>query len=182
MDKSISLCMAGAAALVAYLLITLAGTLPIAGYMWVGFLPMILYFCTGAEKDLKLCSKMFVSYLCGLAWGQLSNLLWVYMFPQQTFALGLFENGIMIFIMLLIHVVIGGRTLIGFMPCVYLGLCETVVFWGRPSPFAGVGLLGTMPIWQGLGVLVFYFIFGMAFALGVQYLTGFFVKLFLRKA
>ena len=59
MDKRVGVCMAVAAGIIAYTLITLAAMLPIAKYMWVGFLPMILYFCTGAQKDWKLAWKMF---------------------------------------------------------------------------------------------------------------------------
>ena len=103
----------------------------------------------------------------------LVNLLWIHMFPEQMLLEGILENGVIIFIMILVHFVAAGHTVIGFIPCLYLGLCESGVFWGRPAPYEGLGLFARIPIWEGVAVLVFYFWFGIAFALGVEYLTGF---------
>jgi len=170
--RSIEMCIAIAAGIVTFVFIFLAGMLPFARYMWVGFLTMIVYFSTGAQSDSKTYLRVAVSYICGLLWGQLSNQIYIHVFPVNPLLTLFLDCFVMIFVMILMHVMILGKTKANFIPPLFLGFAVTVAFWGRPFPQEGLGLFGHISAFKGLGILIFYCFFGLAFAFAVEILTG----------
>lgn len=179
--RSIGLCIAISAGIVAYLLCTVMGFLPFIQYLWIGFLSMIIYFSVGVHKDAKTYLKMFCSFLCGLAWGQLSNLIYMSVFSANPLAAGLLDNIILVGVMVWVHTALLGNTVFGFLPTAFLGFAETVGFWGRPFPAQGLGMMGSMSTPTGLGYLIVYFLFGLAFAFLVETITDLLARFVLPK-
>lgn len=122
-----------------------------------------------------MAGRMFCSFIAGLIWGQISNLIYVYVFPLNHWAASILDYAVLIFLLLFVHLGLLPKTPFGFVPTVFMGLACTIGFFGRPFPFAGNGLMGAMPVWQGLLILVCLFVFGVIFALMIQYIAAFLI-------
>ena len=179
--RSVGFCIAVASAVTTMALVTVAGMTPFVRFMWIGFLPMIVYFACGTHRVGATYAKVGGSFVCGMVWGQISNLLY-HSLPQNIPLAGTLDCLGIIFLMCFIHICFFGGTAFGFIPGIFLGFAETVGLWGRPFPFAGMGMLGSDFTWiQGLGIQLFYLAFGLGFAIIVELLTDFMVPRILPK-
>ena len=173
-------CRAIAGGLTAYILSTIASHTPIASFTWAGFFSLLIYLATGKQKSWSMIATMFLSFLAGMGWGQLSNLIGYYVYPQNVQLTYIIDFGVLIFSLLFVHNSVLKNTKFGFVPAAFLGLVLTKAFFGRPIPFIGDGLIVDMPVWAGLLCLLGVFAFGAAFAMMIQYIGGFLMSKLLK--
>lgn len=169
--RSYGTCIAIGGGVAAFILCSLAALnifAPFVYYLWVGFISMIIYFSTGVHKDGKMYLKMILSFLCGICWGQLSNLIYVHIFPQSAILSSILDYGVLIFLLLWVHISLLGKTPFGFVPTVFFGLATTIGFFGRTSPFAGYGIVGQMSPIRIIGLQIAYLLFGLLFAFVIE--------------
>lgn len=182
MKLKIGFWVALASGLVAYTLISLFPLLPIDNrYMWMGMIPMMMYFATGSSLDKRTYARMFGSFACGLIWGQVANWIFQLLFPVSPELTGVLATGVLIFAMILVHMGLLKGTVFDFLPCIYLGFAYTTGFWGRPFPFEGLGYMGAMSVPEGMLTLFGLFTFGMVFAFLIDLLSAVFIKNFVAK-
>ncbi|MBP1627487.1 MAG: hypothetical protein H6Q00_1962 [Holophagaceae bacterium] len=170
--RNIGTCIGIGGGITAFILCTLAGFTPMIQWLWVGFLSMIIYFATGSHKSFSMAGKMILSFLCGLIWGQLSNLIWFYVFPVNPVLTAFLDFGVLVGLLLWVHLSLLVKTPFGFVPTVFLGLAMTIAFFGRPFPFQGHGLMGSLPPIKGVGLLIAYVVFGLLFSFMIEYIAG----------
>lgn len=113
-----------AGAIILTLLMMPMGMLGFGQYIWMLFLPLLLFFAMGAQ--FKLIPSMIVCYICGVVWAYISGLL------QSAF--GAFAPQIVvetvptiitIFLILTIHENLLANTTFGNIPSLFLGMCST---------------------------------------------------------
>lgn len=180
--KHIGTCIGLSGGISAFVLLTLAGYTQLIYFIWAGFLSMIIYFAAGGNKDWKLAGRMILSFCCGLLWGQLSNQIYVHIFPVNGLVATVLDYFVLVGLLLWVHLSLLEKTPFNHVPSVFLGLALTIGFFGRPFPFAGQGLCGEMPPVMIILYLLFYMVFGLVFSLMINYLTGFFAgKMFRQK-
>lgn len=178
--KHIGTCIGIAGGITAFVLLVLTGFTQFIYFIWAGFMSMIIYFAAGGNKDWKLCGRMICSFACGLLWGQLSNQIYVHVFPINSWAAYILDYLILVGMLLWVHLSLLEKTPFNHVPSVFLGLALTIGFFGRPFPFAGHGIAGDMAPGKIIIYLFFYMIFGLVFSMMINYLTGFFAKYILR--
>ncbi len=170
--RNIGSCIGIGGGITAFVLCTLAGFTPMIQWLWIGFLSMIIYFATGSHKDFSLAGRMILSFFCGLLWGQLSNLIWFYVFPINPLLTTVLDFAVLVGLLLWVHLSLLAKTPFNFVPTVFLGLALTIAFFGRPFPFAGHGLMGDLPPVQGVGLLIAYVVFGLLFSFMIEFIAG----------
>ena len=175
MDKKIGFCIGIGGGVTAFILCTLAGYTPLIQFLWVGFMTMIIYFAAGGQKDWALAGRMICSFVCGLLWGQLSNLIHVAVFPVNQLLASILDYLVLVFLLLFVHLGLLNKTVFGFVPTVFLGLATTIGFWGRPFPYEGHGMMGSLSTPVGMLILLCLCVFGIVFSLMIQYIAGFFI-------
>ncbi|MCC8122243.1 MAG: DUF1097 family protein [Oscillospiraceae bacterium] len=180
-QQKIGLCIGIGGGITAFVLCTLASYTPLIQFLWVGFMSMIIYFATGADKSFSMAGKMICSFVCGLLWGQLSNLIYVFIFPTNHWLASVLDYAVLIFLLLWIHLGFLQKTVFGFVPTVFLGLATTIGFWGRPFPYEGQGYMGEMSTLAGMGMLLALCVFGIVFSLLIQYIAGFLIPRLLKQ-
>ena len=178
--KNIGTCVGIAGGITAFILCVIFGFTPFIQYLWVGFLSMIIYFAAGGNKDWKLCGRMICTFICGLVWGQLSNLVYVYIFPSSTIAAYIVDYFVIVCLLLFVHLHVLRKTPFNFVPTAFLGLALTIAFYGRPFPFEGMGLAGDMSPWMITLYLIVYVLFGLLFSIMINYITGWLAKIILK--
>ena len=134
---------------------------------------LLIYLATGQQRSWSTVGRMFCSFVAGMAWGQLSNLIGFYLFDTNVRLAFVLDYGVLIFLLLFVHNSFLKNTPFGFVPPAFLGLVLTKAFFGRPIPFLGTGVIGDMPIWAGLLCLLAVFVFGIVFAMSIQYMSAF---------
>lgn len=179
--KNIGTCIGLGGGISAFVLLVLTGFTPLIYFIWAGFLSMIIYFASGGDKDWKLCGRMILSFCCGLLWGQLSNQIYVYVFPHSAYAAYILDYFVLVGLLLWVHIGLLNKTPLNHVPSVFLGLALTIGFFGRPFPFAGQGICGDLAPGKIVLYLLFYMIFGLVFSLMINYLTALFAKGILRQ-
>ena len=172
MDKKIGFCIGVGGGITALVLCTLASYTPLIQFLWVGFITMIIYFAAGGQKDWALAGRMICSFVCGLLWGQLSNLIYVVIFPVNSVLASILDYLVLVFLLLFVHLGLLNKTVFGFVPTAFLGLAATIGFWGRPFPYAGQGMMGSMSTPAGMLLLLCLCVFGIVFSLMIQYIAG----------
>ncbi len=153
-------------------------------YIWVGFISMMLYFANNVHRDGKTYLTMFCSFLCGLGWGQLSNLINHYVAPKNTLLCSFLDFFCIVFLLLFIHIGVLGNTYCRSVPCVFFGLASTIGFYGRPDPLAFGGVMQNIDIpgyltfnvtyGKILLFLILYFLFGLLFSFMIEIIADFF--------
>lgn len=174
--KSIGMCIAIAGGITAFILCMLAGMTQFVNFLWVGFMSMIIYFAAGGNCDWKLAGRMLATFICGLLWGALSNLIYIHVFGVNTLLASVLDYFLIVFLLLFVHIVLLAKTPFNFVPTAFLGLATTIGFYGRPFPLEGMGLAGNMSPVMITVYLIFYVIFGLVFSLMINYITVFFAK------
>lgn len=177
--KHYGTCVGIGGGITAFILCNLAALdafIPFIYYLWVGFVSMIIYFSTGAHKDGKTYLKMILSFVCGIVWGQISNLIYVTVWPSSHLLASILDYGVLIFLLLWVHIAILGQTPFGFVPTVFLGLATTIGFFGRPFPYAGHGLVGDIPPFIIIGFQIAYLLFGLLFSIMIEVIADWCAK------
>lgn len=178
--KHIGTCIALGGGITAFVLCMLAGQTQFVNYLWVGFMSMIIYFAAGGDRDWKLCGRMICTFICGLLWGGLSNLIYIHVFNANSMLAFVLDYFVVVFLLLYVHIVLLAKTPFNFVPTAFLGLATTIGFYGRPFPTMGLGLAGEMSPVMITVYLIFYVIFGLVFSLMINYLTALFAKIILK--
>lgn len=174
--RNIGMCIAIAGGITAFVLCMIFGQTQFARYLYIGFLSMIIYFAAGGNKDWKLCARMACTFAIGLLWGQLSNLVYVALFPVNALAASVIDYFVIVCALLFVHLVLLKNTIFNFVPTAFLGLALTIGFYGRPFPYAGQGLAGDMPPLQITVYLFVYVLFGLLFSIMINYIAGWLAK------
>lgn len=94
------------------------------GYIWMLFMPLLLFFAFGA--NFKVIPSMIVCYICGVAWalvnGILSGVLGGFL-PSAV--VNIAAPIILIFAILTVHENFLQKTIFGNVPALFMGLAST---------------------------------------------------------
>lgn len=141
---------------------------PFIFYIWVGFIPMMLYFAHGVHRDMKLYVSMFLSFIIGIGWGWISNFL------ALTFGAGLvnsfLDQFIVVGLILWVHLTVLGKTPFNDVSMAFFGYATTIGFYGRPDPFAGFGMMGSMSVAQITFMQIAYVVFGLVLTFLIEFI------------
>ena len=90
-------------------------------FVWVLFLPLLLFFALGANP--KVIAPMIVGFICGQLWGVVNGLLITGLDAFLPTALaGVLGAIVVIFGMLTVHENYAARTVFGNVPAVFMGM------------------------------------------------------------
>ena len=91
-------------------------------FIWMLFLPMLLFFALGA--DFKLIPSMIVCDICGVLWSMVNGLVMSLfgMISSNMFVSNLLPTILVIFLILTVHDNLLEGTFFGNIPCIFLGL------------------------------------------------------------
>lgn len=109
-----------------------------SSYIWLIFMPLLLFFAFGA--NFKLIPSMIASYACGILWALVNGIL----SGALTGVLGVAGGNtlatiVMIFLILTIHENLLEGTIIGNVPALFMGLASTFfTFMIIPSNAPGI--------------------------------------------
>ena len=179
-DRIKALCMAISGSTTALILSIIASQTPLFPYVWAGFISLLIYLATGQQKSWSTVWKMTCSFIAGMVWGQIANVIAYFVFPVSLPLTFFLEIWLLIFSLLFVHNYFFKNTNFGFVPTVFLGLILTKGIFGRPIPFIGDGLSGDLPVWAGMLCLMGLFLFGITFAMMTQHAAAFLISKFLK--
>lgn len=95
-----------------------------AQYMWMLFLPLLLFFALGA--DFKKILSMVVCYVCGIAWAYVNGMVQgIFGSFAPEMVVNTVPTIIIIFLVLTIHEGFLANTMFGNIPCLFLGMATT---------------------------------------------------------
>ncbi len=139
--------------LITVLLLPFQAMTPYAPYTWMIFVPIVILFALGPNP--KIIPAMFLSYVCGILWGQLFFLLadkmMAFMPMEGIFAI---LTTVIIFLILLVHPMFLGKTPFALVPCVIIGFVESLfTFLIKPSNVEPVGAMQLL-FFFGYGVVL----------------------------
>lgn len=144
-NKTAKLVEAAVGSVAIALLMTPMEPLGVGQYMWMLFLPMLLFFALGAK--LRVIPSMIACYICGIAWGYICSFLSAGFarltagFPLPA-VIGIIPTIIGIFLVLLVHQVLLGNTVLGNLPSLFLGICTTFFMFMFEAPITPLHLAG----------------------------------------
>lgn len=168
-------------------LINLVGTLLIGAFeigqfIWISFLALQAYFLKNVAMNKLVCVELWASFVVGLLWGQLSNLIW-YLFADSVsfFTLNLLDGGFLIFSLCAGALIFFANKLPKYLPATFTGLTVTILLWGRPAPFVGHGLLGDRTILMGILIACFMYAYGLLLAFMMEFVYDLVMKKHSRK-
>jgi hypothetical protein len=123
-NRKVRLVQAGYGAIVLTLMMQPISMLGYGGYIWMLFMPLLLFFAFGA--NFKIIPSMIASYICGVVWsiangiliGILGNFL-----PGAV--VNLAAPAVIIFCILTVHENFLSKTIIGNIPALFMGLAST---------------------------------------------------------
>ena len=123
-NRKVRLVQALYGAIILTLMMQPIGMLGYSGYIWMLFMPLLLFFAFGA--DFKVIPSMIVSYICGVVWalanGILSGILGGIL-PAEV--VNLAAPIIIIFCILTVHENFLAKTIVGNIPALFMGLAST---------------------------------------------------------
>jgi hypothetical protein len=133
MERKIRLVQAAFGAVILTLMMQPMGMLGYEGYIWMLFMPLLLFFAFGA--NFKIIPSMIVSYACGILWalvnGIVSGLLGSFL---PVMAVNLVTPTIVIFCILTVHENLLQKTLFANVPALFMGLASTFfIFLIKPA-------------------------------------------------
>lgn len=123
-NKKVRLVQAGYGAIVLTLMMQPMNMLGYGGYLWMIFMPLLLFFAFGAQ--FKIIPSMIVSYICGVVWAMINGILIGILgnfLPAG--AVNLAAPTILVFCILTIHENFLSKTIIGNIPALFMGLAST---------------------------------------------------------
>lgn len=120
--KKIRLVQAITGAIVLTLLMQVMVLAGYAQFIWMLFLPMLLFFALGA--DFKLIPSMIICYICGVLWSVINGYVATLfgMMSSNMLVSNLIPTIIVIFLILTVHDNLLEGTIFGNIPCIFLGL------------------------------------------------------------
>jgi len=123
-NRKVRLVQALYGAIILTLMMQPIGMLGYGAYIWMLFMPLLLFFAFGA--DFKVIPSMIVSYICGIVWalanGILSGVLGgIFSATVANLAAPL----IVIFCILTVHENFLAKTIVGNVPALFMGLAST---------------------------------------------------------
>lgn len=128
-------------AVVLTLLMQVFGMTGFGQYMWLLFLPLLLFFALGA--DFKKIPSMIVCYVCGVAWAYINGIL------QELFrkfspeiVVNIVPTIIIIFLVLTVHENLFSGTVLGNVPALFMGMSTTFFVFMTQAPINGLYLIG----------------------------------------
>ena len=139
---------------------------PFIYHIWVAFIPLMIYYAKGVHKAFKVMGVMFLSFLVGLGWGWLSNL--IAMQFGNGFAGHVLDHLILLFLMIWAHLTLLQRTPFNDLSMAFLGYATTIGFFGRPYPFAGFGFVGPLPPAMIVLLQIGYVVFGLLVVIMIE--------------
>jgi len=123
-NRKVRLVQALYGAIILTLMMQPIGMLGYSGYIWMLFMPLLLFFAFGA--DFKVIPSMIVSYICGVVWalanGILSGILGGIL---PAVVVNLAAPIIIIFCILTVHENFLAKTIVGNIPALFMGLAST---------------------------------------------------------
>lgn len=150
---------------------------PYSGVFWMIFIVLIVYFALGAQ--IKKIPGMIVTYICGLAWGFISNIT-AYMFIQSNHLLFAVLNYFLIAsLIVFIHQFVAEGTVFGVCPCAFLGLAFSIFAATCSIPNSKMELMPPNT-WNFIDLFIIFMI-GIIMVTLLSLFTGFLVKMFLKK-
>lgn len=94
------------------------------GYIWMLFMPLLLFFAFGA--NFKIIPSMIVSYICGIAWALVNGvLIGVLGGILSATVVNIAAPVIIIFCILTVHENFLSKTIVGNIPALFMGLAST---------------------------------------------------------
>lgn len=120
--KKIKLVQALVGAIVLTLLMQVMVLVGYTQYIWMLFLPLLLFFALGA--DFKKIPEMIIGYICGVIWAFLNGLVMQLFasFSSSPIISNILPTVIVIFLILTVHENLLENTIFGNIPCIFLGL------------------------------------------------------------
>lgn len=95
-----------------------------AQYMWMLFLPLLLFFALGA--DFKKIPSMIVCYICGIAWAYINGVVQgIFASFAPEIVVNTVPTILIIFLVLTVHEGFLAKTIFGNIPCLFLGMATT---------------------------------------------------------
>ena len=147
------------------------GMLGYGEYIWMLFMPLLLFFAFGA--DFKLVPSMIVCYLCGLFWAMINGILTGFLGSfLNTGLVNILTPVVVIFLLLTVHENFLEKTIFGNLPALFMGLASLFfTFLIKPANAAPI-----TPIH-----LAVFFVYGVILALllsggGLMFCSLFFGK------
>lgn len=123
-NRKVRLVQALYGAIILTLMMQPIGMLGYSGYIWMLFMPLLLFFAFGA--DFKVIPSMIISYICGVVWalanGILSGILGGIL---PAVVVNLAAPIIIIFCILTVHENFLAKTIVGNIPALFMGLAST---------------------------------------------------------
>lgn len=111
-------------AIVLTLLMQIFALTGFAQYMWMLFLPLLLFFALGA--DFKKIPSMIVGYICGIAWAYVNGIVQgIFGSFAPEIVVNIVPTILIIFLVLTIHEGLLINTVFGNIPSLFLGMATT---------------------------------------------------------
>lgn len=132
-NKKVRLVQAVFGSIILTLMMQPIGILGYGAYLWMIFMPLLLFFAFGA--NFKVIPSMVVSYLCGIVWalinGVVSGFLGSFL---SASVVNILAPMIVIFCILTVHENFLQKTVVGNIPALFMGLASTFfTFLIKPS-------------------------------------------------
>ena len=103
------------------ILMQIPAMLGFSAYLWMLFLPLMLFFAFGA--DFKLIPSMIVCYILGIVWSMINGVLMGLLIPIFGSVLGnIIGPAVVVFLVLTIHENLLSKTIFGNVPALFMGL------------------------------------------------------------
>lgn len=124
-DKTkIGLVQALVGAIVLTLLMQPFAILGFGQYLWMLFLPMVLFFALGAE--FKAIPSIILCYICGVVWAFVNGIVQgVFAAFAPEIVVNIVPTVIVIFLLLTVHQNLLSETIFGNVPSLFLGMSTT---------------------------------------------------------
>lgn len=120
------------------------GALGYGPYIWMLFLPLMLFFAFGA--NFKQIPSMLASYICGIGWAYFNGVISAVLGPVvNPNLLNLLGPMIIVFGVLTVHENFLDKTIVGNVPALFMGLASTFFIFSivpsNASPITPVHLV-----------------------------------------
>ncbi len=140
-SKAIKIFQALVGSIILSILLIVPGVIGYGMYIWMLFLPLILFFALGA--NVKLIPSIILCYMCGVAWAYLSHALQLFLGQYSTsdFVIQTLPNTLLVFLVLVVHDNFLSKTPFGVVPSVFLGMASTFFAFTFAQQINGLHLL-----------------------------------------
>ncbi|GAU76880.1 DUF1097 family protein [Fusibacter sp. 3D3] len=106
------------------LLMQIPAILGFGAYLWMLFLPLMLFFAFGA--DFKRIPSMIVCYIVGIGWAMINGMLMGILIPLVGPIWGnIIGAAVVVFLVLTLHENLLSKTIFGNVPALFMGLATT---------------------------------------------------------